>query len=42
LSDGDDLAAAAVLHGDKLIVAGGITAAGHGAINVAVFRLEME
>lgn len=42
LSDGDDLAAAAVLHGDKLIVVGGITAAAHGAINVAVFRLEME
>lgn len=42
LSDGDDLAAAAVLHGDKLIVVGGITSAAHGAINVAVFRLEIE
>ena len=42
LSDGDDLAAAAALHGDKVIVVGGITSAANGAINVAVFRLETQ
>ena len=42
LSDGDDLAAAAAIHGDKLIVVGGITSAANGAINVAVFRLKTQ
>lgn len=41
LSEGDDLAAAAIVHGDNIIVVGGTTSVTHGAINIAVFRLEM-
>lgn len=42
LSDGDDLAAAAAIHGDEVIVVGGVTSAANGAINVALFRLKAQ